>query len=112
MMCVAFTHEQHCELSHCHREVQNVKSTAYLRTEPTDGTIHWRSVPSPIRSRIPAWRHRSRCQSASMVAVCWVGGEDMNAWMAARGWAMEPGSGVADGTDYRDCPITIAISVN
>ena len=70
--------ERRTEMSHRRAGARNAKSTAYLRTEPTDGTIHWRSVPSPIRSRILAWRHRPQCQSAPM----------------------KPESGVANGTDY------------
>ena len=46
-----------------------------------------RALARRIGSRPVACKERDRDRFGRMVAVCWVGGEDVNAWMAARGWA-------------------------
>ena len=80
---VAPAAEQRSEMSHRHTGLWNAKSRGYSRPGSSNGTVHRRNVPSRFRPRIPERRSPPRCQSAST----------------------EPGSGVADGTDYRDCPI-------
>ncbi len=46
-----------------------------------------RALARRIGSRRVACKERDRDRYGRMVAVCWVEGEDVNAWMAARGWA-------------------------
>ena len=59
------------------------KSTSYLRPAPTDGTVYGRSVPSPLRPRIPEWQNQSESPSVPV----------------------ERRFGVADGAEYSFCPI-------
>ena len=77
-------------MSHRHTGLWNAKSRGYRLPGPPHGTVHKRNVPSRFRPRIPERRNRLRCQFASM----------------------DPALGVVSGTDYRDCPIWIAISMN
>ena len=46
-----------------------------------------RALARHIGSRSVVCKERDQDRYGRMVAVCWVGGEDVNAWMAARGWA-------------------------
>ena len=46
-----------------------------------------RALARRIGSRPVSCKEHDRDRYGRMVAVCWVGHEDVNAWMAARGWA-------------------------
>lgn len=46
-----------------------------------------RALSRRIGSRPVACEERDRDRYGRSVAVCWVGGEDVNAWMVAEGWA-------------------------